>query len=190
MDEAITDEDLMLRYREGDASAFDQLYARHRGGVFRYLLRQLRDHVAAEELFQDIWLNLINARERYIVQAQFKTWLYRIAHNRLVDHFRRQGDRQFVSLHANDDEDDPPLEIADAETNTPEARHWATQQLERIVELVETLPAAQREAFLLHHEGNLNVDAIAEATGVNRETAKSRLRYALNKLRHGLEEYL
>ncbi|MFO1435034.1 MAG: RNA polymerase sigma factor [Gammaproteobacteria bacterium] len=190
MDEAITDEVLMLRYRGGDAGAFDQLYTRHRGGVYRYLLRQLRDHAVAEELFQDIWMNLINARERYVVQAQFKTWLYRIAHNRLVDHVRRQGDRQFVSLHGHDDEDDPPPDIADAETNTPEARQWAAQQLERVVELVEALPAAQREAFLLHHEGDLNIDAIAEATGVNRETAKSRLRYALNKLRQGLEEYL
>lgn len=190
MDQPATDEALMLRYRDGDAGAFDLLYSRHKGGVYRYLLRQLRDHAIAEELFQDIWINLINARERYTVQAQFKTWLYRIAHNRLIDHVRRQGDRQFVSLQGGDDDDDPPLEIADAPTNNPETRQWAAQQLERLVELVEALPAVQREAFLLHHEGEMNVDAIAETTGVNRETAKSRLRYALNKLRRGLEDYL
>jgi RNA polymerase sigma-70 factor, ECF subfamily len=189
MDQAATDEALMLRYRDGDAGAFDLLYSRHKGGVYRYLLRQLRDHAIAEELFQDIWINLVNARERYTVQAQFKTWLYRIAHNRLVDHVRRQGDRQYISLQGGD-EDDPPVEIADAPTNNPEVRQWAAQQLERLVELVEALPAVQREAFLLHHEGEMNIDAIAEATGVNRETAKSRLRYALNKLRRGLEEYL
>lgn len=189
MDEATTDEALMLRYRDGDAGAFDVLYGRHKGGVYRFLLRQLRDAAIAEELFQDVWINLINARERYEVQAKFTTWLYRIAHNRLIDHVRRQGDRQFVSLHGSDDDDDPPLEIADAPTNNPETRQWATQQLERLVELVESLPAVQREAFLLHHEGELNVDGIAEATGVNRETAKSRLRYALNKLRRGLEDY-
>jgi RNA polymerase sigma-70 factor (ECF subfamily) len=190
MDETLSDEELMLRYGAGDAAAFDALYARHKGGVYRYLLRQLREPAIAEELFQDIWLNLVNARERYTVQARFSTWLYRIAHNRLVDHVRRQGNTAVVSINQNDEDDDPPLEIADDTARTPEARQWATQQLERIVELVEALPAAQREAFLLYHEGDLGVDDIAEATGVNRETAKSRLRYAFNKLRKGLEDYL
>lgn len=189
MDEVATDEALMLRYRDGDAGAFDVLYLRHKGAVYRYLLRQLRDAAIAEELFQEIWINVINARARYAVQAQFRTWLYRIARNRLIDHLRRQGDRQFVSLQGGDDDEDPPLEIADVPTNNPEVRQWAGQQLERLVELVEALPAAQRETFLLHHEGEMSVDAIAEATGVNRETAKSRLRYALNKLRRGLEDY-
>lgn len=190
MDETLSDEELMLRYGAGDAAAFDALYARHKGGVYRYLLRQLREPAIAEELFQDIWLNLVNARERYTVQARFSTWLYRIAHNRLVDHVRRQGNTAVVSINQNDEDDDPPLEIADDTARTPEARQWATQQLERIVELVEALPTVQREAFLLYHEGDLGVDDIAEATGVNRETAKSRLRYAFNKLRKGLEDYL
>jgi RNA polymerase sigma-70 factor (ECF subfamily) len=95
-----------------------------------------------------------------------------------------------VSLDLNDAEEDPPLQIADDPARTPEARRWAQQQLERVLELVEALPPAQRETFLLHHEGELGLDAIAEATGVNRETAKSRLRYAFDKLRRGLEEYL
>ncbi len=190
MDETLSDEELMLRYGAGDAAAFDALYARHKGGVYRYLLRQLREPAIAQELFQDIWLNLVNARERYTVQARFSTWLYRIAHNRLVDHVRRQGNAAVVSINQNDEDDDPPLEIADDAARTPEARQWAAQQLERIVELVEALPTAQREAFLLYHEGDLGVDDIAEATGVNRETAKSRLRYAFNKLRKGLEDYL
>lgn len=190
MDESLSDEELMLRYGAGDAAAFDILYARHKGGVYRYLLRQLREPALAEELFQDVWLRLVNARDRYTVQARFATWLYRIAHNRLVDHVRRQGNREVVSLDWNDAQEDPPLQIADDPARTPEARQWAGQQLERIVELVEALPPAQREAFLLHHEADLSVDAIAEATGVNRETAKSRLRYAFDKLRKGLEDYL
>src|SRR3954462_11093253 len=83
------DEDLMLRYSSGDAAAFDVLYARHRAGVFRYLLRQCGSRAAAEELVQDIWLNLMQARDLYQVQAKFTTWLYTLAHNRLIDHFRR-----------------------------------------------------------------------------------------------------
>lgn len=190
MGDSLSDEELMLRYGAGDAAAFDMLYARHKGGVYRYLLRQLREPALAEELFQDVWLKLVNARDRYTVQAKFSTWLYRIAHNRLIDHLRRQGGREVVSLDLNDAEEDPPLQIADDPARTPEARRWAQQQLERVLELVEALPPAQRETFLLHHEGELGLDAIAEATGVNRETAKSRLRYAFDKLRRGLEEYL
>jgi RNA polymerase sigma-70 factor (ECF subfamily) len=86
-----SDEALMLAYRDGDAGAFDVLYARHRGGTYRYLLRQCRNAGLAEEMFQDVWMNLIRARTGYTVQARFTTYLYRIAHNRLMDHFRRHG---------------------------------------------------------------------------------------------------
>ena len=79
----------MLCYRDGDAGAFDALYARHKGGLYRYLLRQCREPAAAEELFQDVWMNLIRARARYTVQAKFTTYLYRLAHNRLIDHYRK-----------------------------------------------------------------------------------------------------
>lgn len=190
MDDALSDEALMSRFAAGDAAAFDRLYARHKGGLYRYLLRQLRDRTITEELFQDIWMNLIHARERYSVQAKFTTYLYRIAHNRLIDHFRRQNGSNVVSLDQRDDPDDDPIDIADDSTRTPESRAGAEEQLQRLVDLVEALPAAQREAFLLHEEGGLNIDAIAEATGVNRETAKSRLRYALTKLRQGLRDYV
>jgi RNA polymerase sigma-70 factor (ECF subfamily) len=84
-----TDETLMLGYRDGDAAAFDVLYGRHKGGIYRYLLRQCRNAALADELFQDVWMNLIRARAGYTVQAKFSTYLYRIAHNRLMDHFRR-----------------------------------------------------------------------------------------------------
>ncbi|MGQ0658765.1 MAG: sigma-70 family RNA polymerase sigma factor [Chromatiales bacterium] len=189
MDDSLSDEDLMLRYGAGDASAFDILYGRHKGGLYRYLLRQLRDRTLAEELFQDVWLNLINARGRYTVQARFSTYLYRIAHNRLIDWLRRRNSVVTVSLDGTADGEGEPADVADERTPLPETGCWAAQQLARIVALVEALPATQREAFLLHEEGGLNVDEIAEATGVNRETAKSRLRYALRRLRAGLRDY-
>ena len=80
------DEILMLRYRDGDTDAFARLYARHKGPLYRYLLRQCGQPAVAEELFQDVWLKLIAGRSGYAVQARFAAWLYRIAHNRLVDH--------------------------------------------------------------------------------------------------------
>ncbi len=181
-----TDETLMLGYRDGDAAAFDILYVRHKGGVYRYLLRQCRNAALAEELFQDVWMNLIRARAGYVVQARFSTYLYRIAHNRLMDHFRRH-DNHTVSL---DDESaaaiDEPVAPAGLQ---PDISAESRAQAAQLLTLLEKLPDEQREAFVLQQEGGLSVEEIAEATGVARETAKSRLRYALVKLREGMQSW-
>src|SRR5688500_4575084 len=104
-------EELMLLYRDGDAGAFDVLYARHKGGVYRYLLRQCREAAAAEELFQDVWMNLVRARAGYTVQAKFTTYLYRLAHNRLIDHYRKTSPAVVVSLE--EEEGQAVLELPD-----------------------------------------------------------------------------
>jgi len=187
--EVAADEDLMLRYAAGEAAAFDALYERHKGGVYRYLLRQLRDQTLAEELFQDIWLNLINARGRYRVRAKFTTWLYTLARNRLTDHYRRQKGVVAISFDVPEEEEEDNLQEPEAPSSEqPERRLLAQEQLARFIALVEGLPMAQREAFLLHEEGGLGIDEIAAATGVNRETAKSRLRYAIAKLKAGMDD--
>jgi RNA polymerase sigma-70 factor (ECF subfamily) len=189
MEPEASDEALMLRYAQGDAAAFDLLYARHRRGVFRYLLRQVGNRRAlAEELFQDIWMNLIGARERYRVEARFTTWLYTLAHNRLVDHYRRQHHHE-VALADGGDEDDPPEPPAPG-THQPERIAEARQAAARLLGLVEALPALQREVFLLHEEGGLDLDEIAAVTGADREAVKSRLRYAFDKLRRGMGDLL
>ncbi len=177
-----SDEELMLAYRAGEASAFDVLYARHRGGVFRYLRRQTGNAAVAEELFQDVWLKLIAARAGYEPRAKFTTWLFTIAHNRLMDHFRSSGRAALVSY------DDDPIDEPAADTPRPEEWLARKQDAARLLGAIEALPAAQREAFLLQQEGELSLDEIAAVTGVNRETAKSRLRYALAKLRATLRE--
>jgi RNA polymerase sigma-70 factor (ECF subfamily) len=187
MDATPSDEDLMLRFSDGDAAAFDALYARHRGGVFRYLLRQCGNRAVAEELFQDIWMNLVQARRRYRVEAKFTTYLYTLAHNRLTDHFRRHKRLQLVSLEQ--EEDDPP-ELRASPTLQPERIVQSREQAARLLELVAALPHAQREAFLLHEEGGLSVEEIGQVTRSNREAVKSRLRYALTKLRDGMKDYL
>ncbi|MDX1434628.1 MAG: RNA polymerase sigma factor [Gammaproteobacteria bacterium] len=177
------DEDLMLRYRDGDTAAFDTLYARHRGPLFRYLLRQCGRRSIAEELFQDVWTNVIRASARYEVKAKFSTWLYRIARNRLVDHYRAANPASCTSL----DDDDPPALAADS-SSEPARRVAAARRAERLMAALAALPAEQREAFMLREEGGLGLDEIAEVTGVGRETAKSRLRYAVARLRRALEE--
>lgn len=183
--ENTSDEELMERYRDGDAGAFDTLYGRHKGGVFRYLARQCGNHGIAEELFQDVWMNLIRARAAYTVQAKFTTYLYRLAHNRLIDHYRAHAANVAASF---DDADGPSLDSLEAARNDdPAVNAEVRQQARHILQLIENLPAAQREAFLLQQESDMSVEEIAQATGVSRETAKSRLRYAIAKLREGVE---
>lgn len=179
-----TDEALMLGYRDGDAAAFDVLYNRHKGGIYRYLLRQCRNAALADELFQDVWMNLIRARAAYTVQAKFSTYLYRIAHNRLIDHFRRNDTG--VSL---DDESVSIAEPMAPRSIEPEVSAESRQQAAQLLVLLDALPDEQREAFVLQQEGGLSIEEIAAATGVNRETAKSRLRYALAKLRQGMQAW-
>lgn len=179
---AASDEELMLAYAGGDAGAFETLYAKHKGALFRFVLRSMKARGEAEELFQDVWMRVIEARGRYTPQAKFTTWLYTIAHHRLVDHWRAKG-LTMVSL---DDEEKPVAEIAADPGSEPPRVVEAQQTLERIGDALAALPLAQREVFLLHHEGGLGIAEIAAATGSAEEAAKSRLRYAMNKLREAI----
>ncbi len=175
----------MLQYRDGDATAFDLLYARHKGALFRYCLRHCRERSTAEETFQDVWMRVIGARQRYEPRAKFSTWLYRIAHNRIIDRYRSDNPGRFQSL--DDNEDIGTLPAANR-NDEPDRRLASGQQAARLRSLLAGLPAEQRDVFLLHEEAGLGLDAIAEVSGVGRETAKSRLRYALSKLRAALKE--
>jgi len=178
-----TDEALMIAYCNGDADAFAQLYGRHRGPLYRYIRRQCANAVA-DELFQDVWTRLIVARRHYQPSAKFSTYLYQVARNRLIDHYRSSG-RNLEDPHG----DDPPDAPA-ASGQQPENAAQTRQQTSRLLTLIERLPPAQREAFLLHEEAGLTLEEIGEVTGVGRETVKSRLRYALASLRQGMEGWL
>jgi RNA polymerase sigma-70 factor (ECF subfamily) len=155
------------------------LYSRHKGPLYRFVLRSVKGRGEAEELFQDIWMRVVEAAGRYVPQARFTTWLYTIAHNRLVDHWRAKG-LAVVSL---DDEDTSAPEPEAAPSAEPHRMVEARQTADRLSAALAALPLAQREAFLLHYEGDLTAAEIATATGTNAEAAKSRLRYAINKLR-------
>jgi RNA polymerase sigma factor (sigma-70 family) len=180
-----SDEDLMLSYREGDASAFDRLYARHKGPLYRFMLRSIKDRAVAEELYQEVWMRAIEARARYQPQAKFSTWLYTIAHNRMVDHWRKRG-LSLVSIVGTDSDDafDPPASAAEDPLRKLEGR----EKLARFATALAGLPEAQREAFLLSEEADMTVADIALATGTNEEAAKSRLRYALKKLKQAVDD--
>ncbi|HVY06190.1 MAG TPA: RNA polymerase sigma factor [Burkholderiales bacterium] len=182
--DAVPDEQLMLRYRDGDAAAFDELYGRHRGGVFRYVLRQVGLRSTAEEVFQEIWMRIISSRTRYRVEARFATFLYHIAHNCVMDHFRRKTPLHLVSL---DDESEEAIEVPGPGRDQPERAVALRQTAAKLLNALALLPPEQREVFLLHEEGDLTLEEIAGITGTGRETVKSRLRYALAKLREGID---
>lgn len=169
----------MLAYRQGDAGAFDTLYARHKGPLYRFILRAVRERALAEELYQEIWMRVIEARGRYEVRARFTTWLYTIAHHRLTDHWRKRG-LKVVEL-----QDDA---AAAPRADDPEARAAGREDLQRLAQAITALPELQREAFLLHAEAGMTVAEIAAATGANEEAAKSRLRYALARLKAALDD--
>ncbi len=186
MSDQESDESLMQRYRDGDAAAFDELYRRHRPGLYRYFLRQCGSAPLAEELYQDVWMKLIRARERYEVKAKFTTYLYHMAHNRLIDYYRRK--RPELANSFTDEEGEPLWEqMPDDAAQEPDRVTERRFQMGELKQAIEALPETQKEAFLMREESGLSLDEIAEATGVNRETAKSRLRYAVAKLRKSLE---
>ena len=189
-------EALMLRFGQGDTAAFETLYARHKGPLIRYFRRQSAE-AHAEELFQEVWMRVIKARGNYTVDAKFTTWLYRIAHNRLVDHYRASDRRMEQSLDALEygtGAGEPralghSCLLADAPSARTDEVAFRRQQLEAFRAALDALPADQREAFILREDGGLNLDEIAQTTGVGRETVKSRLRYAVSRLRKTLEHW-
>lgn len=173
----ISDEALMLAYAAGREGAFEQLYARHRVRLYRYLLRQLRDGALADDLFQDTWQRMIAARAGWTPDASFASWLYRIAHNRIADHWRAQQHRPPAPGNA----DERTARIPDPDT--PERTLSEFEQRRGMQLALDELPDEQREVIVLRLEQELTLEEIGAITGVGRETVKSRLRYAMDKLR-------
>ncbi len=167
----------MQAYANGDPEAFECLYARHRGPLYRYVLRRVGDAATANDLYQGAWEKIIRARNRYKPSAPFRAWMFRIAHNHVMDHFR-----------AAKPETDLPAEILESPGAGPEQQSSEDEKSAALERAVSTLPAEQKEAILLRLEGGFDLQAIADITGVNRETAKSRLRYAVDKLKAAMQE--
>ena len=177
------DAQLMLAYARGEMRAFETLYSRHRGALYRYLMRQAHDPEIANDLFQEVWSRVIVNRARYEPRAKFRTFLFTLAHNCFIDHCRRSKARP---AGANiDDADAADLLPAEYESR-PDAKLERDESSARYRAALASLPAEQRDVYLLHEESDLSLDEIARVTGVGAETAKSRLRYAVGKLKAAL----
>lgn len=191
---ADSDESLMLAYAGGDAAAFARLYGRHERPVYRFLRRSLDDDATANELMQETWLSLVRNAAGYVPSARFTTWLFGIARSRLIDHWRARKPTLSLDDPIGDGGADEGGEthvdgLAADERAQPEVQALSRAQAAAFLRAVEALPAVQREAFLLHAEGALTLAEIGALTGVGRETAKSRLRYAMARLRAALAEW-
>lgn len=189
----LPDEDLMLAYAGGDAAAFDVLYGRHEAALYRFVRRLLGARLAAQadEVFQDAWLRIVAARGKFVPQgAAWRTWAFTIAHNAAMDRLRVAG--REVTLERDDDEDPLDWLMARLDHAAPSSEDHAFWRAAgaQLLHCLEALPDAQRAAFLLHHEDGATVEDLAQRLALPFETAKSRLRYALRKLRGCMGRYL
>ncbi len=177
----------MLAYAGGDAHAFELLYSRHRGWLHGMLMRQLHTTAVVDDVFQETWFSLIRAAPGYRPSAKFTTWLYLLARQRLVDHWRKL-DPETDSMAFNEDDDAAPMPELLIDRGDPAVRTEQRQLGERVAQAVRRLPPLQREALLLAEWRDMSLEDIATITGVPREAVKSRLRYARTKLAQWLAD--
>ncbi len=187
----------MRAYAAGELDAFTRLYDRHERPLYRFFLRQTRIPAVADDLLQDTFMAVVRGAPRYETRALFTTWLYTIARSKLIDHWRQAGQVPLVDDAANDPDEqgeaaDESLteRIAAAMALQPEMQAQTREYARAFLDAVEALPAAQREAFLLQAEGELSIEEIATITAVGTETVRSRLRYALKRLRTACAAWL
>ena len=178
-DQAASDATLMAQFAAGHGPAFEALYHRHRNSLYRYIIRLLPRKADAEEVFQEVWLAVVRGRDRYEPSARFSTFLFSIAHRRVMDRLRR--------AYRHSDGEIP--ETLQDTTPGPERLAEGAILGQALRKALMELPLEQREAFLLRAEGGLAPGDIAAVTGVPYETAKSRLKYANRALRLKLEAW-
>ena len=183
-----TDEALMQSFAQGQSSAFEQLYDRHETSVWRFVFRSVQNQAVADDLVQELWFAVARAAASYEPTAKFKTWLFTMARNRVIDHVRTA--KNHVSIDAENDDGESMFSDLAAESRLGPLRQVSSrEQATALLNAIEQLPDDQREVFLMQAEGDMSVEEIAAATGVSFETAKSRLRYARSKLKALLADF-
>ncbi len=171
----------MQAYCAGDAQGFNALYERHQAKLYRYVLRTVQAPQVASDVFQDTWMKLVQAVGRWNTAQMVAPWLYTVARNRALDH---------VKLFKNQVHETPEFETANEDSLDDDLSSLLHNQRlgAALIAAVETLPAPQREAFLLQAEAGLSLDDIAQVTQSGVETVKSRLRYAKAALKATLKQ--
>ena len=177
----------MARFRKGDARAFEVLVRRHRTPVFSFLVRLVGERPRAEDLLQETFLRVVRAAPGWEPRARFSTWLYGIARNLAIDESRRAAFRRTEPLDRSAPGQDPPIALLASGDPPPDRAAEAALLRPRLEEALASLPAEQREVFLLREQAGLAFREIAAVTATPENTVKSRMRYALEGLRATLE---
>ena len=184
----------MLRYQRGDRVAFAELVRRHKTRLYNFALRYVRSGSVAEDITQEAFVRVVQRAAEFKHEARFTTWLYTIARNLCIDHSRKMKLRRHPSLDAPITDDSGSHALSDVladrrpEAEIDRAAEWSVMR-QSIVLAVGALPDDQREVFLLREVANLPFKEIAEVTGIAENTIKSRMRYALERLRVALSEF-
>jgi len=195
-----SDEQLLATYRGGDVRAFEQLLARYEKPIWSFLRRFVRDAEAAEDLLQDVFLRVVRdaqetnstANAAWRGQSKFSTWLYTIARNLCIDRARRSAVRGADSIDGPTDGEPETTTTLHERIAAPGPQTDAVvagcEAARRIDRAIAELPDDQREVFLMREVMELPFAEIASVVGVSEPTVKSRMRYALEKLRAALAD--
>ncbi len=183
------DTQLMLRFQEGEETCFELLVHRHSRPLLHFLTRMVASPQVSEELVQESFLRIYQARQRYRPEARFSTWLYRIATRVALNHLRKcRKDRFAISLNAGED-GEPVWEPADQAPGTEEDL-LRRERAQRVRRAIGALPERQRAAVLMHKYQGLDYRAIGEALGLSQAATKSLLFRAYETLREELRDLL
>lgn len=185
----LNDEQLMATFSQTDdinnQRAFEMLYAKHKGPFYRFIKKSINNEQDAHELYQELWLKIINNKDKFDAKQKFTTWAYTIARRLLIDQFRKTG--RMAELTRLDVAGD--TELADTSIAAPENEFAAKQMSNQLHMTIERLPHDQRHAFLLKHDADLSIQEIADITQQPHEKVKSQYRYAVNKIKLALEHF-
>ena len=179
----------MAAYQKGDVDAFAELAARHEKRLWNFLRRFVRDKATAEDLLQEVFLRVVKSAVEWQPTAKVSTWLFTIARNLCTDHARRAEHRQADSLDQNRSDDSGPRRIdrMAAEGGNAEREVMGREIASLVDHAVAELPLEQREVFLMREVMDMSFAEIAAQTGASEPTVKSRMRYALERLRAALD---
>jgi len=185
-----SDEALLEAFAAGDATAFNELYKRNKDGVYNFVLRTLSHPAAAEEVAQEAWMAVVAGADGFRpVDAKFRTWLYRIASNKVADFFRKKANLAHAEFDTVNEQQLGEQLIAGQLSSGLGARQLGSEEmvlLDQLLKALSELPEEQRVTFILQQEGFSHRE-IADITGVGSETVKSRLRYAKDATRTRME---